>query len=316
MSGRDDVDDGRVDHGRVDDGQDAPTRTVTAAGADVGYREYGTPGGVPLVALNHLGANLDDWDLRVLGEVARDRHVIALEHRGVGASTGRVRDSIEGMAADVGAVVRALGHERVDLFGVSMGGMVALALVDRDPLLVDRLVLAGAGPAGGPGLTRLTRTMVPATLLAVLRRRDPRERLFFTRSATGTAAARRYLDQLAEQRRRRTSGTVPRVGAGVVRAQLAAVHRWAGQTPRRSSPFTGPVLVVHGDRDAMVPAANLAAITGLFPAATARLHPDAGHGVVSQDHREVVLDLREFLRRPAEPVHQNPQNPQNQEIQP
>ncbi|WP_200945435.1 alpha/beta fold hydrolase [Sanguibacter sp. Leaf3] len=46
---------------------------------------------------------------------------------------GEVQGSIEAMAADVVAVVEALGCERVDLFGQSMGGMVAQAVAVRAP---------------------------------------------------------------------------------------------------------------------------------------------------------------------------------------
>lgn len=45
---------------------DVPTSTVSAAGAGIVYRELGPRTGVPLVALTHLGANLDDWDPRVV----------------------------------------------------------------------------------------------------------------------------------------------------------------------------------------------------------------------------------------------------------
>ena len=112
---------------------DVPTSTVSAAGADIVYRELGPRTGVPLVALTHLGANLDDWDPRIMDGLAEERHVVAVGYRGVGASTGQVQGSIEAMAADVVAVVEALGHERVDLFGQSMGGMVAQAVAVRAP---------------------------------------------------------------------------------------------------------------------------------------------------------------------------------------
>ncbi|GLI00143.1 alpha/beta fold hydrolase [Phytohabitans aurantiacus] len=140
--------------------RDAPTRTVAAAGAVFAYRELGPQAGVPLVVLTHLGANLDNWDPRLVDGQAQERHAIAVDYRGVGDSTGRVRDSIEEMAA----VVRALGYERVDVLGLSMGGMVAQAIVAQAPELMERLVLAGSGPAGGPGLTDMTGVTVTTVL--------------------------------------------------------------------------------------------------------------------------------------------------------
>lgn len=50
----------------------APTRTITAAGAHFVYRELGDEidREVPLVALTHLGANLDSWDPELIDALA------------------------------------------------------------------------------------------------------------------------------------------------------------------------------------------------------------------------------------------------------
>ncbi len=40
----------------------APTKTVTAGGTTYAYRELGPKGGIPVVFLVHLAANLDNWD--------------------------------------------------------------------------------------------------------------------------------------------------------------------------------------------------------------------------------------------------------------
>jgi hypothetical protein len=103
----------------------AETRTVLLDGAEIVYREVGASDGIPLVALNHLAANLDNWDPRIIDPLAADRRVILIGYRGVGRSGGRVRTSIEEMAADAIAATRELGLDRFDLFGQSMGGMVA-----------------------------------------------------------------------------------------------------------------------------------------------------------------------------------------------
>lgn len=206
---------------------DAPTRTIAAAGAVFAYRELGPQAGVPLVVLTHLGANLDNWDPRIVDGLAQDRRVIAVDYRGVGDSTGRVRESIEEMAADMVTVIRALGHDRIDLFGLSMGGMVAQAVIAQAPQLVDRLILVGSGPAGGPGLVDMTRLTIATVLRAVVTFNDPKTLLFFTRTPVGKHAARQYLTRLKE----RAAGRDKAVTPGVYRAQLAAVHRWGEQAP-------------------------------------------------------------------------------------
>jgi alpha-beta hydrolase superfamily lysophospholipase len=157
---------------------DAQTRTIAAAGATFAYRELGPQSGVPLVLLTHLGANLAGWDPRIVDGLAQDHRVIAVDYRGVGQSTGRVRASFEEMADDVVALIRALGHDRVDMFGLAVGGMVAQAVAARAARLIDRLILASAGPAGGPGLAAMTGTAITTGL---------------TSTVTGRRAARAYL---------------------------------------------------------------------------------------------------------------------------
>jgi pimeloyl-ACP methyl ester carboxylesterase len=278
---------------RTQSQRNAPTLSVFAAGAAFAYREFGPHAGVPLVVLTHLGANLDSWDPRIVDGLAEDRHVIAVGYRGVGGSTGHIRDSIEGMAEDMAAVIRELGYERVDLFGLSMGGMVAQAIAALAPELIDRLILAGSGPAGGPGLTEMARITITTVLRAVITFQDPKTLLFFTRTAAGTKAASEYLARLKERTIGRDKAVTPRV----YRAQLAAVHRWGMQQPADLSQFTSPVLILHGDSDRMVPPANATALTRQLPTATVTLFPDSGHGVAFQNHRAFVDAARDFLGR-------------------
>ena len=272
---------------------DAQTRTIAAAGATFAYRELGPQSGVPLALLTHLGANLDGWDPRIVDGLAQDHRVIAVDYRGVGQSTGRVRESFEEMADDVVALIRALGHDRVDMFGLAVGGMVAQAVAARAPRLIDRLILASAGPAGGPGLAALTGTAITTGLRAALTLNDPKTPLVFTSTATGRRAARAYLGRLKE----RTTGRDKPVTPGTYRAQLTAVRRWGLQAPAEWSSGVGQVLIVHGDSDRLVPPANATELAQLLPGATVTVYPDSGHGAVFLYHREFVDAARDFLHR-------------------
>ncbi|MDF9877694.1 pimeloyl-ACP methyl ester carboxylesterase [Cellulosimicrobium cellulans] len=272
---------------------DARTRTVAAAGARFVYRELGVgEGGVPLIGLTHLGANLDSWDPELVDPLAMHRRVILLGYRGVGASTGRVRDRFEDMAADAIAAIRALGLPRVDLFGLSMGGMVAQEILRQVPDLVERVILVGTGPQGGPGLTAMTGVTVRTILRGVATFTNPTTVLFFTRTPTGRQAAKAYRARL---KLRRTSRDKP-VTPGDFRAQLRAVDRWGHQAaPARS--FTGPVLIAHGDSDRMVPLGNADALLDRYPDAEVHIFADSGHGVAFQNRGAVVDAVNRILRR-------------------
>src|SRR5437773_9459094 len=132
------------------DWKNVPTRTVTAGGVEFAYRELGTSNpGPPVVFLVHLAAVLDNWDPRVVDGLAAKRRVITFDNRGVGASSGSPATSIEQMARDAITFIKARGFEQVDLFGFSMGGMIAQEIVLMEPRLVRRMIITGTVPACG-----------------------------------------------------------------------------------------------------------------------------------------------------------------------
>lgn len=173
-----------------------PNKTVDVNGTSFAYREFGKPGGVPVVFLHHFTAVLDDWDPRVLDGVASQHHVIAFDNRGVGATGGRVPPDIEQMGADAIAFIRALGHGQVDLIGFSLGGAVAQMVALQAPDLVHRMVVAGSGPRGAGGVWKMPFIVGGAYTKAFLIRKDPRHFLFFPRTTEGKRAANAYFARL------------------------------------------------------------------------------------------------------------------------
>src|SRR3954469_14850604 len=111
--------------------KDAPTKTVDVGGARFAYRQLGADTGVPVILLTHLAAVLDNWDPRVVDGIAAKHRVITFDNRGVGASTGTTPDTIQAMAKDAVSFIRALGFEKVDLLGFSMGGMIAQVIAQE-----------------------------------------------------------------------------------------------------------------------------------------------------------------------------------------
>jgi pimeloyl-ACP methyl ester carboxylesterase len=273
----------------------APNALVRAAGTSFAYRELGRPGGVPLIFLNHWGAVLDDIDPRIVDGLARRHHVVAIDYRGIGASGGTAPTTVEAMARDTIALVRALGFARVDLLGFSLGGFVAQQAALEAPGLVRKLVLAGTGPAGGHGIDRVGAVSWPRMLKGLLTLRHPKTYLFFTSTAVGRAAARAFLGRLKERRRNRDRAATPRV----LLRQLAAIKTWGRTAPHDLALLHQPVLVVNGDADAMVPTALSRDMARRIPHAQLIIYPDAGHGSVFQYHDDFVARVLAFLAAPA-----------------
>ncbi|MFJ9244726.1 alpha/beta fold hydrolase [Streptomyces sp. NPDC101776] len=271
----------------------APARTVSAGGVTYAYRELGPQGGIPVVFFVHLAATLDNWDPRIIDPIAKGRHVIAFDNRGVGASTGQVPDSVEAMADDAYTFIKALEYDRIDVFSFSLGGMIAQALVVKHPELVRKLVLTGTGPKGGKDIDKVAGTTYWDMLRATLTRSDPKEFLFFNRNAAGKPAARAFVNRLEE----RTADRDAKIKVKAFRTQLKAIKKWGRSAPDDLSAITHPTLIANGDNDRMVPSVLSEDLHRRIKGSKVIIYPDSGHGGIFQYHEEFAPVAVEFLAR-------------------
>jgi pimeloyl-ACP methyl ester carboxylesterase len=116
---------------------------VSVNGLEMYYEIHGK--GQPLVLLHGAFSAIGTSFGKLLPGLASTRRVIAFELQGHGHTADIDRPlTLEGMADDVAAALRALGIPQADVFGYSMGSDVALQLVIRHPDVVRKLVLASA----------------------------------------------------------------------------------------------------------------------------------------------------------------------------
>ncbi len=270
---------------------EAPNLSINIGGTNFTYRDLGPREGVPVVMLNHWGAVLDNFDPRIVDGLTAKHRIIAASYRGMGATGGTAPVTISEMAQDAIALIRAMGFEKVDLLGFSLGGMVAQDVTLKAPELVRKLILAGTGPAGGTGIRNVGRVSWPLIIKGMLTRRDPKFYLFFTSTANGRGAGKAFLERLKERKHNRDNE--PKIGAFL--RQLKAIHAWGKQAPQDLSRIKIPVLVANGDNDIMVPTVNTHDMARRFPNAQLVIYEDAGHGGIFQNHSDFVPKALAFL---------------------
>jgi pimeloyl-ACP methyl ester carboxylesterase len=156
------------------------------------------------------------------------------------------------MARDAVTFIGAFGLDQVDLFGFSMGGMIAQVIAQQQPQLVRKMIIGGTGPAGGEGIDKVTRITYLDSARGLLTRQDPKQFLFFTKTPNGRRAGKEFLARLAE----RTNDRDKAISVRSFRAQLKAIHRWGQQKPTDLASIHQPVPVLNGDSDKMVPTKN------------------------------------------------------------
>ena len=269
----------------------APTRGITVGGTTYAYRELGPRGGIPVVFFVHLAATLDNWDPRIIDPIAANRHVIAFDQRGVGASTGTVPDTIDTAADHAHEFITALGIQRIDIFAFSMGGFIAQDLAVKHPGLVRKLVLTGTGPRGGKDIDKVAGLTYWDIVRATVTRSDPKEFLFFNREATGKAAAKAFVRRLQE----RTVDRDQQITITALRTQLKAIQRFGRSAPSDLSTLPQSTLIANGDHDRMVPSVLSEDLHRRIPGSELIIYPHSGHGAIFQFHDQFAPVAAEFL---------------------
>ena len=101
--------------------------------------------GKPLVLLHGGGSTIVSTFGRILPELAKTHHVIAVELQAHGHTADIDRPlSFKQDADDVAALVEQLHIEKADFMGFSNGGTDCLQIAIRHPQLVNKLVLLSA----------------------------------------------------------------------------------------------------------------------------------------------------------------------------
>ena len=274
--------------------QTAPTQFVDAAGIRFAYRRFGKTGGVPLVLNMHFTGTMDHWDPAVTDGLALQREVILFNNAGISSSSGEVPNSIEKMAANAAAFIRALGLAQVDVLGFSLGGLVAQSLALAEPALVRRLILVGTGPRSGEGMDSLTpeaQEIFGATY------DEPDHlwlRVFFNPSPASQAAGHAYLKRFRQRKEDRD----PEVSDKVAPAQIEALTRWGAPDENAFDylkSITQPTLVVNGDNDVIIYSVNSLILQRRLPNAQLIFYPDANHGSQYQYPERFVGHVSLFL---------------------
>jgi pimeloyl-ACP methyl ester carboxylesterase len=269
----------------------ASNEFVQIGDVQVVYRRFGKPGAPPLVLLNYFAANMDDWDPKITNGFAKRRDVIILDYPGVGRSTGSNPSTIAKMTKDVVAFCRALELGSFDIFGFSLGGMIAQEVAAEHPDMLRRVILLGTAPRGGEDLTFADLSVgelddpVALTLHAL-----------FTPSETSQTAGRAYLERL----KIRTADKDIPVSKQAATAQLEAIRDW-GIIPGEKryamlAQIQHPTLIVHGTKDVVVAPINAFIMVEHIPNAQLIMYPDASHAAQSQhadaflEHARIFLD--------------------------
>jgi pimeloyl-ACP methyl ester carboxylesterase len=260
----------------------APTQLLEVKNQSYAYRRFGNGPGLPLLCLQHFTGTLDNWDPAVTDPLASGREVILFDSAGVGRSSGDVPQTIAAMAEHPMAFLDALGITTCDVIGYSLGGMVALQMVQTRSSIVRRMILVGTAPRGGEDVMHLEKPNLAKHIQDPTNRGyDVLKKIFFTSSSASQAAAEAFVGRISQRKGDRDAAAGPKVAG----AQIAAFREWETFKGERFADLRAirqPALVVNGVHDEMIAVRNSYWLADNLPNAVLLVYPDAGHGSLFQ----------------------------------
>ncbi|KAF2432942.1 alpha/beta-hydrolase [Tothia fuscella] len=285
--------------------QTAPTLYKDVLGVKTAYRLFGASTGVPLLFCQHFRGTMDHWDPLLINTLAKARPILLWDNHGVGKSSGDVPLTFAGWAAVAIALVKALGIKQVDVFGFSMGGMMAQMVGLNGPEVTRRLIIGGSTPSYYEGVASGPDWTLPMLLNASTPEENEEAfiKTFYSQSETKIAHGKDWWKRMNE----RTEGRSPYLNMEQSLRQIAAVEAWftPGTNPDNSYDRLGelkmPVMVVNGDDDIIVPTENSIVMYRKIKEGNRNCHlhiyPDVGHGFLNEyaemfaAHAALFLDM-------------------------
>lgn len=284
-------------------------------GGPVHWVDFGGPdraddpsAGVPIVMVHGLGGSHLNW-VGTAPALTSAHHVYAVDQAGFGFTPGTHRSTSVHANADLLArFVREVVGRPVVLVGNSMGGMVSLLLAAAHPELVEGLVLVDPSipvPRQVPDAQVAASFLLYSTpylgekyLQLLNRRLTDRQRvqsvvnLCFADPARADAQVVDAGVLLAERRRE-----VPGQEVAFLAAARSLMKVLA--TPKRyqslMQAIDKPVLLVHGERDRLVPIAAARAVAAANPAWETTFLPGVGHTPQLEAPEQVVSRVVTWL---------------------
>jgi 3-oxoadipate enol-lactonase len=248
--------------GRGNDSDSPMPRVITSNGYHLGFEEAGDGDAIPIVFHHGVGSDKSVWHPQ-LKHFGRERRAVAFDYPGYGDSDPAPESTTrDDYASAILSAMRELGIGRAHVCGLSLGGVVAIAMHHAAPERCASLILADSFAAHPEGELFVERSMAALEAGSLRQLAEGRVDALLAQPADPAVRA-----EVVE--------TMSRIDPDAYRIGSAAV--WLAEQRERAAEVRVPTLVLCGSEDKFTPPALSRELTNLIPGARYEQIDGAGH---------------------------------------
>lgn len=253
----------------------------------------GNKGVTPLILFNGIGASLELLTpfVEALHKSNPDIEIITFDAPGTrGSSTPCLPYRFSGLAKIVNEMLEYLGYDKVNVLGLSWGGMLAQEFTHQYPQRVNKLILA----ATCAGVMSVPPSMKVLSIMASPRRYTDAEyaikvapEIYGGKFRTDKSLAATHAKRVAGSK---TENEHSQLGYAY---QTMAVYWWSSLYYLNQ--IKQPTLVLAGDDDPLIPLVNMKIMNRLLPNSQMKIFEGEGHLFLLTEPKAVGI-ISEFLK--------------------
>jgi 3-oxoadipate enol-lactonase len=240
---------------------DGPMGAISTARGRIGFSEAGAGVGLPIIFLHGVGSDKSIWRPQ-LDHFSQSRRAVAFDYPGYGESEfveGATRDDF---AASILAAMDALGIDQPHVCGLSLGGVIAIAMYAAAPNRCASLIIADSFATHPDGQGIYDRSVAASEAMTMRELAEARSGMLLGSAAT---------DEL----RREVIATMAEIDPWAYRIGAEAV--WLADQRDRASAISVPTLIIVGDEDSITPPALSEELEQLIPDSRLEVISASGH---------------------------------------
>jgi 3-oxoadipate enol-lactonase len=255
------------------------SRVAMTSGIEIGFEEAGRGDATPILFLHGVGSDKSVWRPQ-LAHFGKTRRAIAVDYPGYGdsdhAPDGTSRDDY---ASAILSAMDGLKVERAHICGLSLGGVVAIAMYAQAPDRCASFILADTFAVHPDGRAIYERSIAGSQDLPAMA--DARVDVLLAQPA-GPEVRREVVETMS-----RIDPTAYRIGAEAV---------WLADQRDRAQSIAVPALILCGDQDLITPVDLSSELVDLIPEARMQVIAGAGHLTNLEKPREFNQAVEAFIQ--------------------